>query len=287
MNSRRLKGLWDLSDRDKIKEEQVSMKKNQRKLRQVGFIAGILLCAGINVFPASAAGRIQKISLYLEGEAAKPGQFLDDTLPEITTSAEKYTIHSYDYVNDRVRWDRMDTPELMIDLYYDSGYKLSKETVEKIQLRGLECTYEKCEWLRKDDLEEDGVRGVRIYLKFPAFSTPGESAKAKQEAIEVKAAELEKKSKKKAKRLRDTSVANGWYQDANGWWYLEDDGKWHTNEWKQTGGSWSYLDADGYAKTGWFEVGGIWYCADKNGTLYVNTVTPDGYHVNGDGAWVS
>ena len=134
---------------------------------------------------------------------------------------------------------------------------------------------------------EDGVRGVRIYLKFPAFSTPGESAKAKQEAIEVKAAELEKKSKKKAKRLRDTSVANGWYQDANGWWYLEDDGKWHTNEWKQTGGSWSYLDADGYAKTGWFEVGGIWYCADKNGTLYVNTVTPDGYHVNGDGAWVS
>ena len=105
--------------------------------------------------------------------------------------------------------------------------------------------------------------------------------------IEAKAAELEKKSKKKAKRLRDTSVANGWYQDANGWWYLENDGKWHTNEWKQTDGSWSYLDADGYAKTGWFEVGGIWYCADKNGTLYVNTVTPDGYHVNGDGAWVS
>lgn len=209
MDSHRFKGLWDLSDRDKIKEEQVSMKKNQRKLRQVGFIAGILLCAGINVFPASAAGRIQKISLYLEGEAAKPGQFLDDTLPEITTSAEKYTIHSYDYVNDRVRWDRMDTPELRIDLYYDSGYKLSKETVEKIQLRGLECTYEKYEWLRKDDLEEDGVRGVRIYLKFPAFSTPGESAKAKQEVIEAKAAELEKKSKKKAKRLRDTSVANG------------------------------------------------------------------------------
>jgi len=25
----------------------------------------------------------------------------------------------------------------------------------------------------------------------------------------------------------------------------------------------------------------------KTGTLYVNTVTPDGYHVNGDGAWVS
>ena len=142
-------------------------------------------------------GGSRKFPFILRGEAAKPGQFLDDTLPEITTSAEKYTIHSYDYVNDRVRWDRMDTPELMIDLYYDSGYKLSKETVEKIQLRGLECTYEKCEWLRKDDLEEDGVRGVRIYLKFPAFSTPGESAKAKQEVIEAEAAELEKKSERK------------------------------------------------------------------------------------------
>lgn len=149
------------------------MKKNQRKLRQVGFIAGILLCAGINVFPASAAGRIQKISLYLDGEAAKPGQFLDDTLPEIITSAEKYTIHSYDYVNDRVRWDRMDTPELRIDLYYDSGYKLSKETVEKIQLRGLECTYEKYEWLRKDDLEEDGVRGCADLSEIPGIQYTG------------------------------------------------------------------------------------------------------------------
>lgn len=45
---------------------------------------------------------------------------------KITTSGEKYTIHKYDYVNDRVKWDRRDMPELMVELYYSSGYRLSK-----------------------------------------------------------------------------------------------------------------------------------------------------------------
>ena len=142
----------------------------------------------------------------------------------------------------------MDTPELMIDLYYDSGYKLSKETVEKIQLRGLECTYEKCEWLRKDDLEEDGVRGVRIDLKFPAFSTPGESAKAKQEAIEAEAAELEKKSKRKQNVCAILlSQADGIRIRMAGGTLRTTASGMRTNG-KKTGGNWSYLDADGYAK---------------------------------------
>ena len=118
-------------------------------------------------FPISTSGSLQldgfRRSPYLEGEQAKPGQFLDDTLPEIITSGEKYTIHKYDYVNDRVKWDRRDTPELMVELYYSSGYRLSKETVEKTRIRGLDCAYEKCEWIKKDELEEDDVRGVRIY----------------------------------------------------------------------------------------------------------------------------
>ena len=104
--------------------------------------------------------------------------------------------------------------------------------------------------------------------------------------IEAKTLEAEKKSKKKAKKIRSTEIAYGWYKDANGWWYMEEDGNWHSNEWKNTNGTWSYLDADGYAKTGWFTVDGIWYYAGADGTLFVNTVTPDGYYVNADGAWV-
>ena len=226
-----------------LKKQEADMKKSERRIRRAVLITGTVLCMGLSAFPAAAAGRIQKISLYLEGEQAKPGQFLDDTLPEITTSGEKYTIHKYDYVNDRVKWDRRDTPE-------------------------------------------DDVRGVCIYLTFDAFSTPGASAKERKDAIEAKALEAEKKSKKKAKKIRSTEIAYGWYKDANGWWYMEEDGNWHSNEWKNTNGIWSYLDADGYAKTGWFTVDGIWYYAGADGTLFVNTVTPDGYHVNGDGAWV-
>ena len=48
---------------------------------------------------------------------------------------------------------------------------------------------------------------------------------------------------------------------------------------------WSYLNADGYAVTGWFEIGDQWYFLDENGSLLTNTVTPDGYRVDGSGAW--
>lgn len=49
---------------------------------------------------------------------------------------------------------------------------------------------------------------------------------------------------------------------------------------------WSYLNADGYAATGWFEIGDQWYFSDENGSLLTNTVAPDGYRVDGSGAWV-
>ncbi len=74
MDSHRFKGLWDLSDRDKIKEEQVSMKKISESSDKQVLLRGYL-CAGISVFPASAAGRIQKISLYLEGRRQSRDSF--------------------------------------------------------------------------------------------------------------------------------------------------------------------------------------------------------------------
>ena len=52
------------------------MKKSERRIRRAVLITGTVLCMGLSAFPAAAAGRIQKISLYLEGEQAKPGQFI-------------------------------------------------------------------------------------------------------------------------------------------------------------------------------------------------------------------
>ena len=40
-------------------------------------------------------------------------------------------------------------------------------------------------------------------------------------------------------------------------------------------------------KTGWFKVGPHWYYAYGSGALAVNTTTPDGYRVNGNGEWVN
>lgn len=116
------------------KKQEAGMKKSESRMKRTVLIAGTVLCMGLSVFPAAAAGRIQKISIYLDGEQAKPGQFLDDTLSEITTSRENYTIHRYDYVNDRVKWDRRDTPELMVELYYDTKYKLSKRRLREDQM---------------------------------------------------------------------------------------------------------------------------------------------------------
>lgn len=40
-------------------------------------------------------------------------------------------------------------------------------------------------------------------------------------------------------------------------------------------------------KTGWIEWKNLWYYLDKtNGDMWVNSTTPDGYRVNGDGVWV-
>ena len=65
-----------------------------------------------------------------------------------------------------------------------------------------------------------------------------------------------------------TAYASQWIQDSTGWKVQADDGSYLTNAWYQSpeSGLYYYLGADGY--------------------MMVNTVTPDGYQVGGDGAWI-
>lgn len=46
--------------------------------------------------------------------------------------------------------------------------------------------------------------------------------------------------------LSMTSFAGEWKQDANGWWYQNDDGSYSTNTWQEIGGKQYYFDANGY-----------------------------------------
>lgn len=71
-----------------------------------------------------------------------------------------------------------------------------------------------------------------------------------------------------------TALASGWQKNDTGWWYATNDEgtAWYADEWQ-----WIDGNGDGVAES---------YCFDQNGYLYTDTITPDGYTVNADGAWV-
>lgn len=71
-------------------------------------------------------------------------------------------------------------------------------------------------------------------------------------------------------RISSTNAAaeaGKWVQDAQGWWYLDADGSYPVNTWKEINGKQYYFGADGY--------------------MLHDTVTPDGYNVGADGAWIN
>ncbi len=82
------------------------------------------------------------------------------------------------------------------------------------------------------------------------------------------------------------NMRTGWYQDTDQkWYYLEPDGS-MASGWKEIRGKWYYMDTDGSMASGWKEINGKWYYLDKqSGEALVNGYTPDGYYVDGSGAW--
>ena len=64
----------------------------------------------------------------------------------------------------------------------------------------------------------------------------------------------------------------GWQHDGVGWWWQNADGSYPVGVWK-----WIDGNHDGISES---------YCFIDSGYLYQNTITPDGYTVNADGAWV-
>ena len=79
-------------------------------------------------------------------------------------------------------------------------------------------------------------------------------------------------------------MQTGWVKDGS-WYYLDGSGAMKSG-WLKDNGSWYYLQDSGAMKTGWMKVSGKWYYAYSSGALAVNTTTPDGFMVNGNGEWV-
>lgn len=102
----------------------------------------------------------------------------------------------------------------------------------------------------------------------------------------------------------------GWNNGKKGWWYCVDvsEGLYYKSSWKLIDGYWYSFNSEGYAKCNqwelykakwyyltsdcsmasdkWLWIDGECYCFDKDGTLYIDCKTPDGYMVDKTGAWI-
>lgn len=89
----------------------------------------------------------------------------------------------------------------------------------------------------------------------------------------------------------DGKMASGWKADVPGWensWFYFNPatGAMQTN-WLFVDGVWYFFNASGVMQTGWQFINNVWYCFATSGAMYANTVTPDGYTVDANGAWAA
>ena len=89
--------------------------------------------------------------------------------------------------------------------------------------------------------------------------------------------------------------ADRWKSNPDGSWSYIKGGNTIRNTWEKIGDFWYYFNQNGIMLTGWQFIGSRWYYLEpsaagrngyKQGAMWVNATTPDGYKVNGDGCWV-
>lgn len=85
----------------------------------------------------------------------------------------------------------------------------------------------------------------------------------------------------------NSTMMTNWVQVNGVWYYLDPVNGDMKTGWQLVGGVWYYLEpSSGAMRTGWVLDGGKWYYLDASGKMLSSTTTPDGYNVDGSGAWV-
>ena len=80
----------------------------------------------------------------------------------------------------------------------------------------------------------------------------------------------------------------GWIKAPHGTWWKNPDGTWPANRWMMIQDKWYLFDANGYrVEDKWVLWNGAYYRLDKDGAMYQNTTTPDGFKVDNNGVWVN
>ena len=80
------------------------------------------------------------------------------------------------------------------------------------------------------------------------------------------------------------TVGSFFVRDKDGQWVYSLNGELQT-KWKLINNKWYFMNNNGIMQRGWTKSNGIWYYLLNNGEMAVNTVTPDGYKVDQNGAW--
>ena len=83
-------------------------------------------------------------------------------------------------------------------------------------------------------------------------------------------------------------MKTNWLHTADGkWYYLDPKNGDMAEGWKLVNSKWYYFNPkSGDMASGWQKISGKWYFLTKEGDCLLNTVTPDGYQVDKDGAWI-
>ncbi len=86
------------------------------------------------------------------------------------------------------------------------------------------------------------------------------------------------------------SMQTGWLRASDSKWYYLDlvNGDMETGWFYAPDSKWYYFDpVNGDMKTGWIQTSdGKWYYLYADGSCAMNTITPDGYYVDQNGAWI-
>lgn len=144
--------------------------------------------------------------------------------------------------------------------------------------------------------EKDGVRLVAVIMK--SKSTHYADTKALLDygfAL------------KDVQTMAKQEQAYGWNKIDSRWYYKKSDGSKACNEWQVIDGKYYWFDSDSAMATGfrqfsndawyyfhsngamadncWVKSNEKWYYMGDDGAMLKDTVTPDGYHLNAEGAW--
>lgn len=127
------------------------------------------------------------------------------------------------------------------------------------------------------------------YYKVRAAGGEGvkEGKFTESDSVYISPSDTEKQPEGEAKPLNNSERVPGqWIQNEKGWRFTNTDGSRPVNDWACSGDKWYYFGADGYMVTGWIQWEGKWYYLGPEGDMQTNTLTPDGYIVDENGARV-